>query len=159
MDLREIVDAALHAAAPSFSDAGVEVRRSQRSQVAVPALGNTSALQQILLNLLLNAAQASERGGVVAVSERSHGALAEVVVRDEGEGMDPATLERSRDVLFTTRPAGTGLGLSVASRLAKAHGGALELESEPGRGTTARLLLPSDVTDRDGPDHLRRNET
>lgn len=159
VDLREVVDAALHAAAPSFSEAGVEVRHSQRSQTSVPALGNASALQQILLNLLLNAAQASERGGVIAVSERSHGGLAEVVVRDEGEGMDPATLERSRDVLFTTRPGGTGLGLSVASRLAKAHGGALELESEPGRGTTARLLLPSNVTDRDEPDRVRRNET
>jgi two-component system sensor histidine kinase HydH len=67
---------------------------------------------------------------------------ARIEVRDHGHGMEPDVLERALNPFFTTRPSGTGLGLPIVQRITEAHGGKLTLESEAGRGTTARVILP-----------------
>jgi signal transduction histidine kinase len=112
-------------------------------------------LEQALLNLALNARDAMPDGGVltlalcrrpgVAGPGRGAGAaLACLGVRDTGCGMDAETLQRAREPFFSTKPAGkgTGLGLVSAGRIAESLGGTLEIESQPGAGTHARLLLP-----------------
>lgn len=104
-------------------------------------------LEQALMNLVINARDAMPRGGVVVVSTE-RGVLAGrpcaiIAVRDMGAGMDPETLARVFEVFFTTKGAkGTGLGLPTVKRIAENAEGRVELESSPGVGTTARVLLP-----------------
>jgi signal transduction histidine kinase len=97
---------------------------------------------QILSNLVGNALDEVDEGGMVSITARCEEDGLLVLVRDDGPGMDAETLERVQQPFETTKPRGTGLGLPVARRLAESHGGDLVLSSEPGRGTVARLLLP-----------------
>lgn len=116
-------------------------------QVAV--LAEKTAFTQVLLNLAGNAAAAMGGTGTIRVAlrgDRTHTGepCARIDVADSGCGMDRATLERAFEPFFTTKPVGqgTGLGLSVAYGLVKDMGGEITLDSAPGRGTTASVLLP-----------------
>ncbi len=100
-------------------------------------------LRQALLNLVLNAMQASPAGEKVTVGvSKSCGWGACITVTDHGPGMSSETLERIKKPYFTTRKGGTGLGIAIARGLIEQHGGKLEYESTLGTGTTARIELP-----------------
>ncbi|MFB3065323.1 MAG: sensor histidine kinase, partial [Planctomycetota bacterium] len=99
-------------------------------------------LKQALLNLLLNAQQAVERGGHICVRGGGRGERAWVTIGDDGCGIPEELRERVFDVYFSASRSGTGLGLPTARRIAEAHGGTLALEPQAGRGTTLRLELP-----------------
>ena len=99
-------------------------------------------MQQVFLNLLLNAIEASPQGGQVDISVGPQGRWLSASVADRGPGIPRDRLGRVFEPFFTTREGGSGLGLAIAQRIVTEHGGRLELESEPGRGTTARVLLP-----------------
>jgi signal transduction histidine kinase len=115
---------------------------------AVPLLVNADAklLQQVLMNLLLNAAEASQRGGAVRVEtdEDSSGHFAQVKVVDKGKGIRKEDIDRVFEPFFTTKGAGkgTGLGLSVSLGIVRKHEGTIEIESREGEGTTVTVLLP-----------------
>lgn len=100
-------------------------------------------VRQALLNLLLNAVQASREASEIVVSiavvERG---FVRVAVVDRGAGVPDGVAARIFEPFFTTKPTGTGLGLSVVKRIAESHGGRIELSSEVGRGSTFALLLP-----------------
>ena len=98
-------------------------------------------------NLTMNAVQAMQPGGKIDIAIRNArlsdgGAAAAVEVRDYGHGMSQADLERARKPFFTTKPRGTGLGLPIVDRIIEAHGGIMEIESEPGKGTVVTLVVP-----------------
>ncbi|MBN2437311.1 MAG: PAS domain S-box protein [Deltaproteobacteria bacterium] len=100
-------------------------------------------MTQVFLNLCLNAIAAMEAGGVLRVSlaqrdERTVG----ITIADTGAGIPNEDLPRVFDPYFTTRSSGTGLGLAIVHKIVEAHGGEVRLESEPGKGTTATILLP-----------------
>jgi signal transduction histidine kinase len=104
-------------------------------------------LQTTLENLLRNAFDAMPKGGAITVETcalAGNGGTPGVSlsVIDQGQGMDARVLERATDQFFTTKAAGSGLGLNFAERVARAHQGRLELSSEVGRGTIVRLWLP-----------------
>ena len=107
--------------------------------------GDEAALSHALMNLCLNAVDAMPGGGSMAIQTRlsRHGGR-EVRVRDTGVGMSPEVLRRAVDPFFTTKPVGkgTGLGLATVQGTMNAHGGTLELRSEPGQGTEAVLRFP-----------------
>jgi len=122
--------------------------------------GEFSALQQVLLNLLLNGKDAMPAGGEIAVTCKSHvlgnealwaqrgllpGNYYEITVQDSGTGMSRDLLQRIFDPFFTTKGVGkgTGLGLSTALSIVRAHGGWLDVESTEGAGSTFRMLLPA----------------
>jgi signal transduction histidine kinase len=109
-----------------------------------PIRGNTGKLQQVFLNLFLNARDAMEGGGVLKVRTWSEAGAARVDVTDTGQGIAPENLARIYDPFFTTKAhrKGTGLGLSVTYGIVKEHGGAIEVESQPGAGTRFHLDLP-----------------
>jgi two-component system, NtrC family, sensor kinase len=106
--------------------------------------GNPGKLQQVFLNLFLNARDAMEMGGVLTVSTFSDGDSAFVEVSDTGSGISAEHLDRIFDPFFTTKGAkkGTGLGLSVSYGIVQEHGGNIEVSSMPGAGTKFRLDFP-----------------
>ena len=99
-------------------------------------------MTQVLLNLFQNAIGAMEGGGVLRISlDRRDEKGVRITVADTGIGIPKEELPRVFDPYFTTRPSGTGLGLAIVHKIVEAHGGEVRLESEPGRGTTATVLL------------------
>jgi signal transduction histidine kinase len=127
--------------------------RAADAQLSLEVTGSPDAalnadvrkLRQVLLNLVLNAMQASPPGETVTidVGEKcgADGFLRLRVV-DHGAGMTPEVLERIRKPYFTTREGGTGLGVAVARGLVEQHGGRISYESAPGKGTTVAIDLP-----------------
>jgi signal transduction histidine kinase len=99
-------------------------------------------LKHAVLNLVLNALQATPPGGAITIETAKQGEALAIEVRDTGDGIAADKLERVFDVFFTMREGGTGLGLPIARRIVEGHGGTLALASRPGAGTTARILLP-----------------
>lgn len=125
------------------------LRKVQVSLIPDPRLPLLSAdrrlLGQVLLNLITNAADALPEGGAMTItSQVKQQHTVEVAVTDTGVGIAPEHLRWIFDPFVTTKPAGTGmgLGLSLAVRIVEDHGGRIEVESEVGRGTTFRILLP-----------------
>ncbi len=106
--------------------------------------GDTHYLQQVFVNLFLNADQAMEKGGILRIQARSDGNRLCVDVSDTGCGMSRETLSRIFDPFFTTKPVGkgTGLGLSIIHGIIKKHGGTVNVHSELGKGTTFTVCLP-----------------
>jgi signal transduction histidine kinase len=109
-----------------------------------PVLCHPGKVNQVVLNLLVNAIQACEPGGVIQVrtSAEEPGVLIEI--EDNGAGISPEHLPRIFDPFFTTKAVGhgTGLGLSVSYGIIRDHGGSIQAESEPGRGSIFRVRLP-----------------
>ncbi len=146
VDVRPVLDFSLKMTA-------AELRR--RAQVVtrfdeVPAVWAISGrLEQVFVNLLVNAAQAIAPGAVeqnqIRVTVRTMGDDVAVEITDTGVGIPAANLERIFDPFFTTKPVGvgTGLGLSICHSIITAFGGDLTVESEEGKGSTFRVLLPS----------------
>jgi signal transduction histidine kinase len=112
-----------------------------------PLLLDRQQMQQALLNLLLNALQATPPGGTVQVMAEAGAAEVRITIADQGSGIAPEMLERIFDPYFTTKPEGTGLGLPIALRIIQAHGGTLDVRSILGQGTTVEVRLPSGPSD------------
>ena len=109
----------------------------------LPAVaGNLSELEQVLLNLLTNAREAMPRGGRIDVRARPVPGGLEIVIADTGIGIPPELLPRVQEPFFTTKESGSGLGLAICRSVVWSMGGKLYLESEPGRGTSVRVVLP-----------------
>ncbi len=125
-------------------------------------VGDPAQLQQVLLNLFLNARDAMPEGGTITVSaevmtldahyvalnpEAHEGAHVVISVRDTGVGMSQAVIDRAIEPFFTTGRAGkrSGLGLSTSMAIVKSHGGYLRIESSPNRGATVRIYLPANI--------------
>lgn len=102
-------------------------------------------LRQVLLNLCANAQDAMPRGGTLAVSTVAESDSALLLVRDSGVGIDPAVQPRVFEPFFTTKPRGSGLGLALVRRVISGAGGTILFDSEPGKGTTFRIVLPRSV--------------
>ncbi len=104
---------------------------------------DSDRMTQVFLNLFLNALAAMDKGGVLSVSVTRHdeGSL-RVTVADTGAGIRKEDIGRVFDPYYTTKPSGTGLGLAIVHRIVEAHCGEIRLESEPGKGTTFKVLLP-----------------
>jgi signal transduction histidine kinase len=120
------------------------VRVEQELEEVGVVVGRPRQLVQVLVNLLVNAGQATGSGGLVRVTTQRDGEYIRVEVRDTGTGMTEETKRHLFEPFFTTKPAGegTGLGLSVVHGIVKSHGGRVEVESTPGQGTCFRLRLP-----------------
>jgi two-component system cell cycle sensor histidine kinase/response regulator CckA len=150
VDLRAVADSALRMAAPEIRQRARVVRRYEN----VPSVrANASRVSQVLLNLVINAAQAIPKGAYdaneIAVCIRSMGANVVVEVSDTGCGIAPEHQGRLFTPFFTTKPVGqgTGLGLSISRRIVRSLGGDIEVDSTLGQGTTMRVILPEVAQD------------
>ncbi len=125
-------------------------KRGVNIELATPAgerplvLGEANEIGQAVLNLLINAVDASASGGQVRLSLAATQSEVELCVRDEGCGMSGEVAARAFDLFFTTKPAGegTGLGLAMVHHVVTAIDGRVELDTAPGKGTTIKLILP-----------------
>jgi signal transduction histidine kinase/ActR/RegA family two-component response regulator len=104
-----------------------------------------SKMEQVLLNLVMNARAAMPHGGVLSIETVNADAAVVLSVTDEGHGMEPEVVQRAFEPFFTTRPKGrgTGLGLATAYGAVADAGGSIHIESAPGAGTTVRIRLPA----------------
>lgn len=150
LDEAEFKEADLNAALQST----IEIVRYQLKQADVkletvlaplpPVLCHPGKINQVFLNLLVNAIQACPRGGQVVIRTRAESVAVVVEVQDNGCGIRPEHRSRLFEPFFTTKPVGqgTGLGLSVSFGIVRDHGGTIEVDSELGRGSTFRVRLP-----------------
>ncbi|SEH96586.1 two-component system, sensor histidine kinase FlrB [Stutzerimonas xanthomarina] len=120
---------------------GVAVRWQCDTQTGA-LLCNRDTLVGALANLIENALQAASGDTKLKIHFFARGKALRISISDNGIGIDAATLARLGEPFFTTRATGTGLGLAVVNSVARAHSGALELRSRPGRGTCATVRLP-----------------
>jgi signal transduction histidine kinase len=97
-----------------------------------------------LVNLMLNACEASPRGATVRVEVQTEQAGVAFVVSDEGQGMSPELAARATEPFFTTKGEGTGLGLAIANEIVTTHRGTLKIEPRSPRGTRVSITLPAD---------------
>jgi signal transduction histidine kinase len=147
VDLRAIVAAACHSAGPEFASRGASLYRLPPDTPPVEVRGDATALEQLFLNLLLNAAQAlGEDGSARVTLEQAYDDVV-VSVEDDGCGIEPERLATLFEPMASSRAGGSGLGLAIARRIARAHGGEITIASEPGCGTRARVRLPA-LSDR-----------
>ncbi|ABB23231.1 ATP-binding protein [Pelodictyon luteolum] len=106
------------------------------------ALIDRDQMQQVLLNIVRNAVEATSRGGAVSVSVSADAGSAVIEVADTGKGTTPDERHRMFNLYFTTKDDGTGMGLSIASQIVQSHGGTIEVNDRPGGGTVFRILVP-----------------
>jgi len=140
-DLREGMDSTL-ALVEHLRRGRIEIVREYG---AIPAIAcHPGQLNQVFMNLLVNAIQAIEGPGTIRVRIGVDGAHLRVDVDDTGSGIAPAHLPRIFDPGFTTKGVGvgTGLGLAICHRIVAAHGGSIEVASQPGAGSTFSVRLP-----------------
>ena len=140
LDLDHFLETSAQQVRPYAAQHGVTVVVAGRAGTLFHA--DEAQLGQALLNLLLNAIQASDSGSVVQLVGEQSADVTTIAVMDHGRGMPPADLERACDPFFTTRPDGTGLGLALVAAVVQEHGGNLELTSVVGQGTRVTITLP-----------------
>jgi two-component system, NtrC family, sensor kinase len=143
VNLNRVVQETISLLEHQFQKAGIELKTSFESDL--PAVhGNAGKLQQVFLNLFLNARDAMSGGGILEVRTWSEDAGVRVEVADSGHGIDPEHLHRIYDPFFTTKAArkGTGLGLSVTYGIVQEHGGSIEVSNRRSGGAAFRLALP-----------------
>jgi hypothetical protein len=143
-DLNAAVEEALSLFEPHLRNTRIQIERDLRP--GLPTVqGIRRELQQVVVNLLLNARDAMPRGGSIRLATRATAAGVELSITDTGRGIPPEHLQRIYDPFFTTKGVGrgTGLGLSVTYGIVRRHSGSIDVDSAPERGTTFTIALPA----------------
>jgi putative PEP-CTERM system histidine kinase len=139
-DLNEMVRATLNGL-----DGSASVRMTQELKSIPTVMADAEQIQKVFINLVLNAHEAISDGGEVVVSTQKRGEWIELSVRDSGAGMSKEFMRKSLFHPFTTtKKRGMGIGLYQSRMIVEAHKGKIEVESEEGKGSTFRMLLPAE---------------
>jgi two-component system, NtrC family, sensor kinase len=143
VNLNSVVEEVLTLVAHPFRTGQVQVTRNLQQELPA-VLGSNNKLQQVFLNLFLNARDAMPSGGMVEIRTAAHNGSVEVEIIDSGSGISREDLNRIFDPFFTTKSSGrgTGLGLSISYGIVKEHAGKVDVRSAPGKGTSFRLEFP-----------------
>jgi signal transduction histidine kinase len=136
-----LLDEVLGLVESETSRAGITVAREIPAGLPV-VHADRDRIKQVLLNLVLNAIQAMPSGGSLVLGAAAADGRLTVTVTDTGSGIAPELLSKVFEPYVTTKTKGLGLGLAIARRIVEAHGGGIEVESEPGRPTSFRFWLP-----------------
>lgn len=143
VDLPRVLDDTVQLLDAQLRNTQIEVVRRYAANVPL-AQGNAPKLQQVFMNMILNARDAMPQGGRLEISVEADEHAATVSFRDTGTGIAPENLAKIYDPFFTTKQIGqgTGLGLAVSYGIIQDHGGHIEVDSQPDAGTTFRITLP-----------------
>lgn len=139
--LNDVVEKTLNLLKPELDNRGLTVTTKLARRLAAAPLDETQ-MQQVLVNLIKNAMQATTKGGMLTLQTGENDDGVWVSIGDTGGGVPQEQINRIFEPFYTTKKKGTGLGLMIVQRIVRAHNGRIELESDVGRGTTFRIWLP-----------------
>lgn len=120
----------------------VKLEYKDRDDEEIYFEGDYERLKQVLVNLLKNALEATEENGRIEIYSNIYKKYLEIIIKDNGIGMSKETLEKIKEMFYTTKQNGTGLGVALSNEIIKSHNGELIFESETNKGTTATIRLP-----------------
>lgn len=143
IDVRGPVNVAMQQAQAEFDRRGAVLDDLECTAASTAARGDSAALERVVLNLLLNAAQAMQAGQHAGVLIEPRNGRIMVQVWDRGSGIAPEVLNRVFEPFYSAKPEGTGLGLAIVKQVVAAHGGELDINSEVGKGTLVSISLVS----------------
>jgi two-component system sensor histidine kinase HydH len=141
--IHEVITYALKMVQNQIQDQGITINTNLSPEIKDVSI-DTDRISQVFLNLYLNAIEAMEHGGTLRIDSSidEESSTVTIIVSDTGAGIKREDLVHVFDPYFTTKQSGTGLGLAIVHRIVEAHGGEVRLESEPGKGTAVRIVLP-----------------
>jgi signal transduction histidine kinase len=142
VSVNSVAQRAVRLVQPAAERAGVQLALSLDAAVPLVSV-DEDLMAQALVNLLMNALQATPAGGGVVITSSTRGASVRLAVADTGRGITPGDLEQVFKPFFTTRHSGTGLGLSITRNVVERHGGRVEVETATGVGSTFTIVLPA----------------
>jgi len=142
--LLEVVGDIVEFFSPTARAAGIEIKTFLPTNLPLVAM-DVDLFKQALLNLMLNAEQAMVEGGELIVQARAEPGWVRLDVIDNGIGMTPETMAKCFKAFHTTKAGGNGLGLPTTRRIVEMHGGTIEVQSEPGKGTQFTIRLPIEL--------------
>lgn len=140
INLSDLAQEILILSSKRLEQMGIELKTS--FDAICPIEGNPTQLKQVILNLLLNAMEAMESGGILTIEVYEQDEGVELSIIDTGIGMDSEVINHIFEPFYSTKHDGTGLGLSVSYGIVQGHGGDIQVESEPGRGSRFTIWLP-----------------
>jgi two-component system, cell cycle sensor histidine kinase PleC len=149
-DLVAMIEDALRMIAPRALEGGVKIARAVPASLDITA--DRRALKQVLINILANGVKFTPEGGQVRVAVRGLSGATEIAISDTGIGIEASELPKlgrpfeQVENQFTKTRSGSGLGLAISKSLVELHDGTIEIDSEPGRGTTVIILIPTPET-------------
>lgn len=143
VELAEVVEKAGRLCKPALKEADATLVSELGAAPRVDA--NRASLEQVLVNLITNAAESIKGGGTITVTTATDGGAAVIEVKDTGAGMTPEVAARCMEPFYTTQPGGrgTGLGLPIAAAIVERHGGTLTFTTAQGKGSAFRIRLPA----------------
>ena len=143
VDVNSVLEETLALVQHPLKTARVNIVRNYKKELPT-VLGSTTRLQQVFLNLFINARDAMPGGGMLEVRTAAYNGSVEIEVTDTGAGIPAEHVHRIFDPFFTTKSSGrgTGLGLSISYGIIKEHAGKVDVRSTPGKGTSFRLEFP-----------------
>ncbi len=141
LDLRQLSEDVVNLVEHQFSLGNIKIYKNYCEE-PVNVKVDPKQIEEVLFNIIKNAAEAMTEGGSITISTRREKERARIDVKDDGPGISEEVMQNIFDPFFTTKEDGTGLGLSVCFGIIKDHGGEIKYESKPGEGTTAIITLP-----------------
>jgi PAS domain S-box-containing protein len=141
VDVNGLILQTVHFMDAEIDDTLIKVECALDDQMPA-AWADAGQIRQVFLNVLRNAVQEMPGGGELRISSKHAGATVLITISDSGPGIPPDKLERIFDAFFTTKPTGSGLGLSICSQIVRNHNGRLEARSEQGAGAAFHITLP-----------------
>ena len=140
-DVNEVLESVLTLTAQQMKKSGVKMEKRLEPSIGKRNL-DADLLKQAFLNLILNAIQAMDKGGVLTIESVLSGGAIEVSISDTGAGISDENRKKLFSPFFTTRKDGTGLGLAITHRIIENHRGRIDVASEPGKGTRFLVRIP-----------------
>jgi PAS domain S-box-containing protein len=141
VDIRKVIDSSVHTVEKEMESSGIQLKRSYDATIPEVVIDPVQ-INQVLVNLYLNAKQAMRSGGALTIAATTRSDFVELTVQDTGIGISQENLDKIFNPFFTTRKEGIGLGLAIVSRILEQHKSQIFVESEPGTGTKFILRFP-----------------
>jgi signal transduction histidine kinase len=146
VNLNEMIERVLSLATYDIDNANIKVQKDMLENLPL-VKADRALLEQVFLNLIINAVHAMPDGGEIRISGKTDEYFTEVMIWDKGGGIPSDIQSKIFEPFFTTKKDGTGLGLSIAYNIIKSHGGKLFFNSNEGKGTVFTVRLPNEVND------------
>jgi two-component system sensor histidine kinase HydH len=150
-DLDAVADDALALFSRELEEAGIRLERRRGGDLLAAA--DRDRMLQVFTNIIKNSVQAMGEGGTLSVTSAQANGRASVAFADTGPGISPDLLHRIFEPYYSTKRSGLGLGLSLSKKIVTAHGGSIDVASQPGGGTVFTVILPSPPRGAEGGEH------